>query len=116
MKTKIILFATVATTLAACGGGVSTPDEVRGKWGVECSAPTIEIDASALHILYPQAQDFDLTASEFDGTTLKLSLVNAGKKITDVYTYANGTLTPTNVIVDGQTFSGDKVPLQKCGS
>ncbi|HEX4303046.1 MAG TPA: hypothetical protein VHZ78_09650 [Rhizomicrobium sp.] len=116
MKTKIILFAAVGVSLAACGGGVSTPDAVRGKWGTECSAPTIQIDASALHILYPQAQDFDLTAAELDGTTLKLSLVNEGKKITDVYEYANDTLTPTQVIIDGQTFSGDRIPLNKCGT
>jgi hypothetical protein len=115
MKTKIILFAAMSVALAACGGGVSTPDAVRGSWGAECSAPTLRIDADSLHILYPQKQDFDLTASEFDGTTLKLSLVNEGKKITDVYTFENNTLTPTQVIVDGQTFNGDKQPLSKCG-
>jgi hypothetical protein len=111
-----MLFAAMSVSLAACGGGgVSTPSDVRGSWGPECSAPTLRIDESSLHILYPQKQDFDLTASEFDGTTLKLSLVNDGKKITDVYAFANNTLTPTQVIVDGQTFNGDKQPLTKCG-
>ena len=115
MKNKILMFAAIGVSLSACGGGVSTPDAVRGKWGADCSAPTLQIDASALHILYPQVQDVDLTASEFDGTTLKLSLVNEGKKITDVYTYADNMLTPRQVIVDGATFNGDKIPLSKCG-
>ena len=114
MTSRVILFGAVSVLLAACGGGVSTPDEVRGKWGTDCSAPTLQIDASSLHILYPNKQDFDLTASEFDGKTLKLSLENEGKKITDVYTFANNTLTPEQVIVDGNTFSGDKQPLSKC--
>ena len=116
MKNKILLFAALGVSLAACGGsGVSTPSDGRASWGADCSAPTLRIDADSLHILYPQKQDFDLTAAELDGTTLKLSLVNEGKKITDVYTYENDTLTPETVIVDGQTFSGDKVPLKKCG-
>jgi hypothetical protein len=115
LKTKILLFAAMSVSLMACGGGVSTPDDVRGKWGADCSAPTLQIDASSLHILYPQAQDFDLTASEFDGKTLKLSLTNEGKKITDVYTYENDTLTPEQVIVDGAEFSGDKITMKKCG-
>ncbi len=104
----------MSMTLAACGGGVSTPDEVRGKWSSECSTPTLEIDASALHILYPAKQDFDLTASEFDGKTLKLSFENDGKKITDVYQFDGKTLMADQVIVDGQTFNGDKQVLNKC--
>ena len=116
MNSKIVLFAALGVALTACGGsGVSTPSDVRSSWGTDCSAPTLRIDESSLHILYPQKEDFDLTAAELDGTTLKLSLVNEGKKITDVYTYENDTLTPTQVIVDGQEFSGDKVPLKKCG-
>jgi len=114
MKVRITLFGALSVLLASCGGGVSTPEAVRGTWGTECSMPTLRIDESSLHILYPQKEDFDLTAAEFDGKTLKLSLENGGKKITDVYSFANNTLTPEQVIVDGSTFSGDKQPLNKC--
>lgn len=114
VKTNLVLFGAMSMLLAACGSGVSTPDAVRGNWGTECSTPTLRIDADSLHMLYPQKKDFDLTAAELNGTTLKLSLENEGKKITDIYTFENNTLTPTEVIIDGASFSGDKITLSKC--
>jgi len=115
MTTRIALFGALGVLLASCGGGsVSTPEQLRGEWGTECGTPTLRIDESSLHILYPQKEDFDLTAAEFDGKTLKLSLENEGKKIIDIYSFANNTLTPEQVIIDGATFSANKQPMNKC--
>ncbi len=114
MNTKALLFAMIGVSLASCGGGASTPEEVRGTWSDACPTGEIQIDAGAFHILYPSKQDFDLTASEFDGHTLKLTFENDGKKITDVYQYQNNTLMADQVIVDGQTSNGDKRVLNKC--
>ncbi|MBV9418266.1 MAG: hypothetical protein JO348_00705 [Alphaproteobacteria bacterium] len=115
MNTKIMLFAAMSVALAGCGGGVSTPEQVRGTWGTDCSTPTLQVDDSALHILYPNKQDFTLTASDFDGKNWNATFENGGKKITDGYVLEDGTLRLENVTVDGNSFSGDKTKLNKCG-
>ena len=73
------------------------------------------VDADALRILYPNKQDFTLTASEFDGHTWKASFEYGGKKITDNYVLENGSLWLDTVTVDGSSFSGPKTKMTKCG-
>ena len=100
--------------LAGCSGGVTTPTEVRGTWSDACPTGMLSVDDSAMHILYPNKQDFTLTASEFDGRTWKASFENSGKKITDSYVLENGTLWLNTVTVDGSSFSGPKTKMTKC--
>jgi hypothetical protein len=100
--------------LVGCGGGVSTPDDVRGTWSDACPTGMLSVDADAIHILYPNKQDFTLTASEFDGHTWKASFENGGKKITDNYVLENGTLWLDTVTVDGSSFSGPKTKMTRC--
>ena len=113
--TKVILFGAAAVLLAGCGGGVSTPDEVRGTWSDACPTGMVSIDSGTLHILYPEKQDFALTASAFDGKTWKASFENGGKKITDNYVLDGGSLWLDTVTVDGTSFSGPKTKMTKCG-
>ena len=112
--TKVILLGAASIMLAGCGGGVSTPDEVRGTWSDACPTGMLSVDADSLHILYPNKQDFTLTASEFDGHTWKASIENGGKKIVDSYVLENGTLWLDSVTVDGNSFSGPKTKMTKC--
>lgn len=115
MRTQFFLMGFAALTLAGCGGGVSTPDEVRGTWSDACPAGMVAVDSDTLHILAPDKEDFTLTASAFDGKTWKASFENGGKKITDNYVLDNGTLTLDTVEVDGASFSGNKIKMSKCG-
>ncbi|MEI9995415.1 MAG: hypothetical protein WDM91_12530 [Rhizomicrobium sp.] len=115
MKAKLLLIAALSATLASCSGGVSTPEALRGTWSDACPNGMIQVDADTLHILYPEKQDFALTASAFDGRTWKASFENGGKKITDVYVFEDNTLRAESVIVDGSTFNSNKLRLTKCG-
>jgi hypothetical protein len=115
MKGKLTAFAVLSVTLAACGSGVSTPDELQGSWGTDCSTPSLRIEETSIHILYPNKEDFDLTEASFDGHTFKATFDSGGKTITDVFVYEANSLRTDQVIVDGKTFNSDKQRMTKCG-
>jgi hypothetical protein len=114
MRAHFIVIALAGVTLAGCGSSVSTPEQLRGVWSDSCPAGMIQIDENQLHILYPKREDFDLTASSFDGKNLSLSFETGGKKVTDVYVYNGKTLSIDHVITESGTFNSDKAPLTKC--
>ena len=112
--TKVSLFCAAVVLLAGCGGGVSTPDEVRGTWSDACPTGMLSVDTDTLHILYPSKEDFTLTASAFDGRTWKATFENNGKTITDSYVLENGSLWLDTVTVDGATATGNRIKMSKC--
>lgn len=113
--TRFALLGVAGLMLAGCGGGVSTPDEVRGTWSDACPTGMLSVDADTLHILYPSKQDFTLTASDFDGKTWKASFKNAGgDTVTDNYVLENGSLTLDTVTVNGATSTGSRIKMTKC--
>jgi hypothetical protein len=116
MRTASVAFFAACLLLAGCGGGgVSTPEPLRGVWSDACPTGMLQIDEDTLHILYPAKQDFAITASEFDGKTWKVSFQNDGKTITDVYVFEEDTLRAEQVITEAGTFNSNKIRMKKCG-
>jgi hypothetical protein len=115
MRIQLLALAVCGVALSGCGGGgVSTPQALRGVWGDACPAGEIQIDEAQFHVLYPKREDFDLTASAYDGKNLSLSFLSDGKKTTDVYVYDGKSLLLDHVILENGTFNSDKTPLAKC--
>lgn len=113
--TKVILFGAAAVLLAGCGGGVSTPEEVRGVWSDACPTGMLGVDADTIHFLYPSKSEFKLTGSEWDGHTWKATFTNAtGNTITDNYVLENNQLFVDTVTVDGKTSTGNRIHMTKC--
>jgi len=113
--TKAILLGAAAFMLAGCGGGVSTPEDVRGVWSDACPTGMLGVDADTIHFLYPSKSEFKLTGSEWDGKTWRATFTNAsGNTITDNYVLENGQLFVDTVTVDGKTSTGNRIHMTKC--
>ena len=114
MFKTIAIFALVGISLAGCGTGVSTPEQLRGTWSDSCPTGKIEIGEDELQILYPEKKEFDLTSSNFDGKSLTISFKTDGKTVTDVFVYDGKSLSADHVITEAGTFNSDKIPMTRC--
>ena len=56
MKPRFLVPLLASLVLAACGGGSSTPSELEGKWGADCSSPFVSF-GNTIHV-YPDDADY----------------------------------------------------------